>query len=502
MRQFCKTDIKDIYNKLVDVAKKALKKNDYNASAKFIREAAKWAYNTNIFYYEPELEILLKTLSDKYLQKKEIIPNINKYILLDTEAIDNRGLTQQYIKAMIANKIEFQFITLQTKTDLIKDTLSIIKSYQKANIIIIKGVNNDDVLLARTIQNEIYKFSPEKILLHIKPWDVTSLLAIHSITGSKIYNINMTDHAFWLGASFIDYNIEFRPYGMTISKEQRGLKDNQLLPMPFYPITSGKNTFEGFPNETIGKIIIFTGGSPYKMYDKEQTFLLKIIDSILSLSDKTVVLLAGVPKNNPIIIDAISKMDNSDRLIFLGTRKDINEVFNHCDIYLNTYPVEGGLMLQYAATNAKPIISYTNNAKGRKEAVESFVNHYNDSFNTFTDIKDVINYTRNLLYDSEFRKNEGLKNKESVMNEDSFNHVFYQTIMSNKNQFLWTDLDIDYESISNLYIEQENNTLHTGYRRLVQIFKMKLYILFPKYAWNTTYFLIEMIKRKIKDIMK
>ena len=81
MRQFCKTDIKDIYNKLVDVAKKALKKNDYNASAKFIREAAKWAYNTNIFYYEPELEILLKTLSDKYLQKKEIIPNNNKYIL-------------------------------------------------------------------------------------------------------------------------------------------------------------------------------------------------------------------------------------------------------------------------------------------------------------------------------------------------------------------------------------------------------------------------------------
>ena len=60
----------------------------------------------------------------------------------------------------------------------------------------------------------------------------------------------------------------------------------------------------------------------------------------------------------------------------------------------------------------------------------------------------------------------------------------------------------DYESISNLYIEQENNTLHTGYRRLVQIFKMKLYILFPKYAWNTTYFLIEMIKRKIKEIMK
>ena len=159
-------------------------------------------------------------------------------------------------------------------------------------------------------------------------------------------------------------------------------------------------------------------------------------------------------------------------------------------------------MLQYAATNAKPIISYTNNTKGRKEAVESFVNHYNDSFNTFTDIKDVINYTRNLLFDTEFRKNEGLKNKESVMNEESFNNIFYQTIMSNKKQFIWTDIEIDYESISNLYIEQENNTLHTGYRRLVQIFKMKLYILFPKYAWNTTYFLIEMIKRKIKEIMK
>ena len=46
---------------------------------------------------------------------------------------------------------------------------------------------------------------------------------------------------------------------------------------------------------------------------------------------------------------------------FIGRRKRmaaIDAVFENCDIYLGTYPICGGLMSQYAAMHAKPILAY------------------------------------------------------------------------------------------------------------------------------------------------
>lgn len=51
------------------------------------------------------------------------------------------------------------------------------------------------------------------------------------------YLINLQDQTFWLGGNAIDYSIEFRPFGASVSMERRGLKREQLLMLPFYPDT-------------------------------------------------------------------------------------------------------------------------------------------------------------------------------------------------------------------------------------------------------------------------
>lgn len=61
-------------------------------------------------------------------------------------------------------------------------------------------------------------------------------------------------------------------------------------------------------------------------------------------------------------------MRNSLSVFLIGDRHDINEVFKHSDIFLNTYPIGGGLMTQYAAANSKPILSL-----GVKDEIDTYI---------------------------------------------------------------------------------------------------------------------------------
>jgi hypothetical protein len=122
-----------------------------------------------------------------------------------------------------------------------------LEEYDKAATKIYTSDKYNYVNVASQIASDIKSFSPRNILLHLAPWDVVSLMAIANISGATKFNINLTDHAYWLGATFIDYNIEFRGYGEVLSLQKRGLKQSQLIRLPYYPIASKYTTFQGFP---------------------------------------------------------------------------------------------------------------------------------------------------------------------------------------------------------------------------------------------------------------
>jgi hypothetical protein len=53
----------------------------------------------------------------------------------------------------------------------------------------------------------------------------------------------------------------------------------------------------------------------------------------------------------------ISDNKLEDQLILIGNRSDINEIYKRIDIYINTYPYGGGLMIQYALLHKKAILA-------------------------------------------------------------------------------------------------------------------------------------------------
>ena len=452
MKLYSKEDVKGIYEVIMNYAHRKSEKGQYYSALKGIIASSQWAYHLNMIYTDDEAELLLQVIADLNIKKIEIAkPDAKRCVLIDSFLYDNRGLSQQYLRAMMANNMEILVVHTSGGASIGIDILEEINSYDKAKIITFpKGVN----LIEETQQivNSIGAFLPANIFLHLTPWDVVALMACHAVKGAMIYQINLTDHAYWMGAKIINYNLEFRPYGYTVSLEKRGLKPEQLLALPYYPITPMSGEFEGFPNLPDNAIKVFTGGVLYKMLGKDDIFF-RMMERILSIAPNVFILVAGFNPSR-IFNKKVSKIKGGDRVLQIGVRHDIDAVFENCDIFLGTYPTAGALMPQYAAMHAKPIIAYRD-LGDMESAIEELLYSQNE-FKSFTSLDAMIDYAEKLINDIDFRVDEGRKLQKNMIEEELFNMAFAETIKNHDPISVWTKDNIDYEAFFERSLELEN----------------------------------------------
>lgn len=479
-----------IYEKLKAKAFNFYKKKNYLQSLNYIAYSAKWAYRLNFKYVDNELEDLLKDISESCFPKTKVgTDKTSRFVLLETHGMDNRGLTQQYIRAFMSMGVEFLYISIDCLRSKCPDIIKELEGYDKAKILLFEKSELDFLRKTEQVLSEIGAYNPTKIFLHLMPWDVVSLMITHTLQGVTKYNINLTDHAFWLGASFIDYNFEFRAYGKTVSLEKRKLKDNQLLYLPFYPILPKHEVcFQGFPLQTENKTIIFTGGAYYKMFGNNDLFF-KIVDSLLELSENAVVLIAGggdISRMNK----KLSKLKNKGRVLLIGNRKDISEVFKACDIYLDTYPIRGGLMEQYASLYGKPILAFSD-FQHWGDSKENMLQDIGNGVCGYNDWKYFMEYAKSIMNDIQFRNKEGRKSIHWVPSDDDFNRLFKYLVTTHSNVYNWNKIAVNYERIKELYLEVENVHLHTATKELIKELRGNVFRYIPQYS---IHFLNQIIK--------
>lgn len=505
MYPYRKTDILAIYRNLLEIANDYSEKANWRKSVDYLSLASKWAYQFNYFYTDNAAETLLKRISDNTINHVEVkCPDNDKYVLLDSFCMDNRGLTQQYIRAMMHNKVEILYICTSRNLENGGDILQELNNYPKARVLLFDKLDSDSIEIANKIVKEIISHSPAHLFLHIAPWDVIALMACHAISGIVKYNINLTDHAYWMGASLIDYNIEFRPYGKTVSLEKRGLKSEQLLELPFYPVEPIGHPFRGLPSMPDNAIKILTGGAMYKMLGKNDIFF-SMMERILSIAPNVYILVAGFSPNKA-FCEKCLKVTGNDRILIIGSRDDIDSVFQECDIFLSTYPTSGGLMCQYAAKYGKPMLAYRD-ADDIENAVEEMVNHFGGKFRSYVQMNDFVEYARRLIIDEEFRAAEGASLAENTMTADKFSQSFAMMINTRSSQLHWAPDNIDYDTFANRYLELENANgfMASKWILLEGGFTMPFHLR----GYKTQFFLclIDMvksmsIKRRLKRFMK
>lgn len=447
--------IRKYYSIFFDRANNAYLRGDYSKAMEFLCAAAFTRYNFYLGYKDEAIEALLKTMSEGLERKTFIAKYDRRCVIYDSFSLDNVGLVQQFLGALIANTYHIVYIT--EKASFLSKPSSILSTLDKCNAEIIL-VPNDLTPLKKSqfVYNTIIESGAEKLLMHTEPDSVYANVAFYALPNEiKRYKLNLTDHTFWIGSGCIDYSFEFRPWGGLISKEERGVPEDHIFVAPFYPIMNHIG-FMGFPEVTGGKVIILSGGSYYKIFDKNDTFF-KLSKAILEACPNGIILFAGAGDQIQ-MTKKLTEYGLTDKFLLIGHRKDITELFENADIYLNTFPIGGGLMTQYAAQKGIPVISYCTSTTSK---VEEFVCQKNWIQLSYDSIEQVVEKVKRWVENKNERQDFGSKVQECVITPEYFNQLvedylngncigITSTLGKEKNMHELNPLDkIEYEEINN-----------------------------------------------------
>lgn len=467
--------VKITYNMYKLAAQSYLKNKKYLECLMSVKHACRLAYAFNWKFTDEELEDLVYNIAQQFNIKPNLYLESNRIVFYDNFAIANRGLTQQYIRGLIKLGYEILLIITKAPNEIDKKMQSELASYANVNVEYVP-LKKSNLLMdqIRTIIALVTAYKPARAFMHMMPWDVVGNVAWNALSFVERYQINLTDHAFWLGTKCSDYVLEFRNYGYNLSRQMRYLAKDKLLMLPYYPIYDIDADYEGIPEPLKGAVKLFSGGAVYKILGNDFKFI-KIINNILLRNPNTIFYFAGAQEQDvPGIISLIKKQGLRDRWVFLGNRRDIAKVMEHMDIYIGTYPIGGGLMTQIAAAAAKPVMCYQEPMLLDFTNIEQlFHTNLNHEFVFATsNLNEFNNIIDELIHSSNKRSLYGKLLQSLLLTRMDFENEL-RNILKRKRKIYEIKSKIPVDAIFKLYIDIDNNYLHNFYRLNINLICFK-----------------------------
>lgn len=348
-----KETIMDLVLQMKKKIQREIGKRHYEQALKLISCCADILYLSNIYYVDNDLEHNISVIANSIELDHFSVPDNDVVVFFDGFGFNDRGLILIYLKALCKLK-RVVYVTYEDQRNEIPDILEVLKINSCiANFIKRGSFQNRIMELNRIILRE----RPKYFFLYSTPNDVVGTVIMYKYDGLVTrYQINLTDHAFWLGAKCIDRCIEFRDYGAKVSNKYRGISKEKIVKLPFYPEMHHERPFQGFPFDVRENMkVFFSGGALYKTLGGNGKYY-QIIEKILSRHTDTIFWYAG-SGNDAELKKIIDKFPG--RAFFTPERSDLFQVLKHSRFYLSTYPICGGLMYQYAASSGRvPVTLY------------------------------------------------------------------------------------------------------------------------------------------------
>lgn len=428
------SEIQCVYAALKKKAQEYYQQGEYVSSWMVVREAVDLIQQFSWEYCDDELEQLMEQLS------KQFIPNVptdyqgneNRVAVVD-DWCTSYVLVMQYIDALVAAGKEILYVTSKNiEASNYKNIIPTIKNYPKLTYCILPAGKQTIDEWSRDVHEKILDFSPSKIVAHINCVSAFLPALYRMPKDLLVYRSNLDDQVFWLGKGAIDYCLEFRPFGVAVSQDRRGLKENQLLYVPFYPIKDG-NPFEGFPKLPDGAVTIFSGGDFYKTLDPDYTYW-NLVKQVLQNNPQAIMLYAIKNRMGKTgeFLDAFVRDNHLEKqFIYIGFRSDISEVFAHVDIFMGTCPVCGSLTSQLAAINHKPILQYYLLYTYDDETEQAVCYNAPEMQISFSEPEAFLAEAKRLINEVEYRKSRGEEMYAATLKPKQFNKIFIDAITTN-----------------------------------------------------------------------
>lgn len=365
-------NVESDYDSLLRYAQRAYRKSRVSLLFSCIEVLAHWLYHTGLKFSAPELDELIRNASFKLgldVCKSKGTPR--KVAFIDYFAWDNKGLTEQYLSALLGMNVDLLYINLNEE-----------KIFKSSNIFKLLEASKSEVMTFSknsSVRDKIslsYKavsfFSPSHMFFHTAPWDIVSPSLCCLFPNLIKLNVNITDHAFWLGETAFDYVLNFREYGAGISTDKRRMKAEQQLFVPMYPvIPNGEPSILPFKKNENNTVLV-TGGAFYKVVDEHNRYL-DLMASVLIENPGSFLYFIGSGDSSS-IKKFIGDNNLEGRFYLLEERADFFEVLKASDIYVGTYPVGGGLMTQYCALAGLPFVAL----KDKEDSTEKLLSVLRD----------------------------------------------------------------------------------------------------------------------------
>jgi hypothetical protein len=399
--------MKSITKKIRQFIASSIKKGKYKEAICGMSALSYYNYTINQFFRDEEIEHSILELSNRIINKEKIDTISDTIFFYDGFGLETRGLIQIYMTSL-TKKYKVIYMTKKSKQNAISWIKNLVN---KSGGKVIYFDDFDYLSAISDINNAIKKFCPFRIFIYTTPFDIPSAIVFSRYNSIIRFMINLTDHAYWTGLNSFDYCIEFRNFGASISHQYRGIDKDRLILLPFYPYIDEDKEFEGFPFDKNNRKVVFSGGALYKTHGGNSLYY-KTIRKVLKELDNVILWYAGTGDSSK--LDELIR-EFPERVYHTPERPDLFQVMKNIDIYYSTYPILGGLMLQYAAVAGKIPLTL----KG-SQISDDFLINQNDLGVIFTDSNDLVNEMILLLEDDNYRarKEAGIKN--AVISKEKF----------------------------------------------------------------------------------
>ena len=403
-------------------------------------------YRFNQVYSDADIELLVSELSKEML--KSIINYKSKrdtVLFYDGFGLDLRGWAVTYVKALNVLGYKVIYITSSKSKDRIPH---IIDELGENNIV--EYINTRESYI--TWINDLFKlflnYQPKSAFLYTTPNDVAGALVFNRFKDlvTRI-QIDLTDHAFWLGINSVDYFLESRELGASLAIYERHVDKNSIIKIDSAPYINRDKYTEPLPFDIESTPYIFTGGSLYKTLGDEHHLYYKIVDSLLTEFTDLFYLYAGSGDNTE--IDKILKK-YPNRAFLIGERPDFFRLIENSVFYLNSYPMFGGLMMRFAALAKKVPLTLKH-----EHDADGILENQNLLNIEFENIDDLLVEARKLITNNEYRESQGLRVINNVITDEIFARNIYKIIEEQQSEYSFETINkIDTSEFQKEYVER------------------------------------------------
>lgn len=435
----------DTERKLLEICKTEYEKKNIRGLYNSLFLVGKYLYTFNLKFFDANLEKYIRYLSDSLIANPQITLDelSDEVVFFDSLGLSNRGLSRIYIEAIINNGKTIRYITYSEHYEANSEIREFIENTKGCKVYYVDR-NIDSIAKVY----DLIKTS-KAIFLYTYPEDVIALCAAYKAIG-KTYLINFTDHAFWYGATLTDYDIEFRDFGINVSIQERGISENRIIKLPYYPLIDEKREFEGFPDSRMNKHnTIFSGGSVYKTLDDSNLYY-DIIDKMMHENDWLFFWYAGFGDYSK--LNALQdKYPN--RFFITGERPDLFQIMSHSRLFVNTYPMIGGLMSQYAIAAGVPALSLISDDSETGVLLQG-----GEKCFEYINVKSFNDELHRLIVDDDYYRDvcSQINAKELIMTKESFEDQIGDILRDNMPKLLYQKKDLDFSYFRSTYIQRFN----------------------------------------------